>query len=74
LKNHWNGTLLSSVSKTLEWAKTMTWKGSNPSVHLLEKVYEEGIKLTKEAMKICERMIKRSENLAKWDITIPAPV
>jgi Rhodopirellula transposase. len=52
----------------------MTWKGSNPSVHLLEKVYEEGIKLTKEAMKICERMIKRSENLAKWDITIPAPV
>jgi Rhodopirellula transposase. len=74
LENHWNGTLLSSVSKTLEWAKTMTWKGSNPSVHLLEKVYEKGIKLTKEAMKICERMIKRSENLAKWDITIPAPV
>jgi len=28
LENHWSGTLLNSTEVTLEWAKTMTWKGS----------------------------------------------
>ena len=30
LENHWSGTLLNTLEITLEWAKTMTWKGLNP--------------------------------------------
>ncbi len=35
LENHWNGALLTSVNTALEWAKTMTWRGVAPIVHLL---------------------------------------
>jgi len=41
-----------------------------PRLHLVDKVYQKGVKLTKEAMKICEERIKRLENLPKWDVTI----
>ena len=70
LELHWNGTLLSSIGKAIEWARTMMWKGVRPVVHLLDKVYQKGVKLTKEAMKVYEEGIKRLENLPWWDVTI----
>jgi len=70
LDEHWNGKLLSSIEKTLEWAGTMTWNGVRPVVHLLDAVYQKGVKLTKEAMKIYEDRIERSETLPMWDVTI----
>ena len=70
LEMHWNGTLLSSVHNAIRWAETMTWNGAHPTVHLIDKVYQTGVKLTKDAMKICEERIKRLGNLPKWDVTI----
>lgn len=70
LEEHWNGTLLSSICKAIEWAGTMTWKGVHPVVYLLDKVYQKGVKLTKEAMSIYEERIERLENLPNWDVTI----
>nr|QNO49500.1 hypothetical protein FBKNMHLG_00019 [Methanosarcinales archaeon ANME-2c ERB4] len=70
LEMHWNGTLLSSVNKAIRWAETMTWNSMHPAVHLIDKVYQKGAKLTKEAMKICEERVKRLGNLPKWDVTI----
>jgi len=70
LEMHWNGTLLSSVDKTIRWAETMTWNSVHPAVHLIDKIYQKGVKLTKEAMKICEERVKRLGNLPKWDVTI----
>jgi len=70
LEMHWNGTLLSSVNKAIRWAETMTWNSVHPAVHLIDKIYQKGVKLTKEAMKICEERVKRLGNLPKWDVTI----
>ncbi len=70
LEEHWNGDILNSVDKALGWAKTMTWKGIRPVVHLCEEIYEKGIRLTKKEMKPYEERIKRSEKLPKWDVTI----
>nr|QNO46713.1 hypothetical protein EIOBDEGA_00001 [Methanosarcinales archaeon ANME-2c ERB4] len=74
LEMHWNGTLLSSVDKAIRWAETMTWNSVHPVVHLIDKVYQKGVKLTKEAMKICEERITRLGNLPKWDVTIEPAV
>ena len=46
LENHWNGTLLNSIATALQWAKTMTWRGVAPIVHLLDPVYETGVRLS----------------------------
>jgi len=54
LETHWNGTLLDSVDKTVKWTETMTWKGLHPVVHLLDRVYKKGMKLTGKMMKIYE--------------------
>jgi ribosome modulation factor len=70
LEEHWNGEILDSTSKAIEWAKTMTWKGIKPIVHLCQKVYENGIKLTDKEMKPYENRIIRSSLLPKWDVTI----
>jgi hypothetical protein len=48
----------------------MTWNGVHPDVYLVDKGYQKGVKLTKEAMKICDERIERLENVPKWDVTI----
>ncbi len=70
LEEHWNGEILDSVDKAIEWAKTMTWKGVIPIVHYCQKIYKSGIKLTKKEMKPYEDRIDRLSSLPQWDITI----
>ena len=70
LENHWNGTLLSTIATTSEWAKTMTWRGVRPTVHLWDRVYETGVKLTKAAFRPVAQRLERSKTLPKWSLVI----
>jgi transposase len=70
LENHWNGTLLNSVEITLEWAKSMTWKGLHPVVKLLESRYQKGIRVSKKIFKAIADRIDRHVTLAKYYMTI----
>jgi hypothetical protein len=58
------------VYKAIEWAKTMTWKGIQPVVYLMDEVYQHGVTLTKIEMEPYEMRIQRSKNLPKWDVSI----
>ena len=74
LENHWNGALLDSVEVVLDYARTMTWKGLNPTVELVTKTYQNGVKLTKDAMKKVERQLQRLPGLERWFVDIyPSP-
>jgi transposase len=70
LENHWNGTLLNSIATTLAWAKTMTWHGWAPIVHLLDRVYEIGVRWTKLAFRPIASRLERSASLPKWSVVI----
>jgi len=70
LETHWNGTLLNSIATAVQWASSMTWKGIHPVVHLVEKVYQKGIKASKDVVKQLEPRLKRSATLPKWDVII----
>lgn len=70
LEKHWNGDILNNIEITLKFAATMTWKGKNPVVDLVEKVYETGKTVKKKIMKLYEQMIDRSEQIGKWSVTI----
>jgi hypothetical protein len=71
LENHWNGALLNSVAAALKWAQTMTWRGVTPLIHLLDRTYNTGVRLTKRLFRpIAERLL-RSSTLPKWSLTIP---
>lgn len=48
----------------------MTWKEKNPFINVTNKIYETGIKVKKEIMKIYEGMLERAEHIGKWFITI----
>ena len=74
LEAHGNGTLLNSIRKAIEWTKTMTWKGVNPVVHLVKKVYNKGVTLTDDDMGAYEARIERSKTLPKWDVRIQPAV
>lgn len=71
LENHWNGSILDSVETTLNFAKTMTWKGRNPTVTLFDKIYEKGKRLTQKAMAKIEEQLERHNGLGKWFVDIP---
>ena len=74
LEMHWNGTLLDTVEKALGWAKTMTWKGTQPVVQLLERVYPTGVRLTQAALKPFAERVGRSKTLSRWSASIhPEP-
>ena len=74
LENHWNGTLLDSIDTVLAFARTMTWQGRPPIVHLVTATYETGVKLTKDAMQQVETQLQRLPALGKWFVDIVAPV
>lgn len=70
LEQHWNGAKLIDVETMLAWAKSMTWKGIKPIVHLSQSIYAKGISLSKRQMKIVEQSLRRNPELPKWDILI----
>jgi hypothetical protein len=70
LENHWNGTLLTSIDTALEWAKTMTWRGITPIVHLLDGVYETGVRLLPRVFRPIAARLERSISLPKWSLII----
>lgn len=74
LENHWNGSLLDTVTAVIETAKTMTWKGHPPTVSLVETTYPTGVKLTPQEMKVLETQVKRHDTLGKWFVTLSFPL
>ena len=70
LENHWNGALLTSIDTALDWARTMTWRGVRPLVHLIEGSYETGVRLSKSAFQPIATRLKRSDILPKWSVVI----
>jgi hypothetical protein len=70
LENHWSGTLLNTLETTLEWAKTMTWKGVSPVIKLMETTYQKGVKMSKKAFKAISHRIDRDAFLPKYYMTI----
>ena len=70
LEEHWNGTLLNTVDTVLQWARTMTWKGVPPVVELMDKVYENGVRLGKKAFRKFDDRLQRKESLPKYCVTI----
>jgi transposase len=70
LENHWNGTLLESVDTAIKWAETMTWRGVTPFVHLLDRLYETGIRITPRNFRPVAARLERSKSLPKWSVVI----
>jgi Rhodopirellula transposase DDE domain len=70
LEQHWSGSLLESVDTVLKFASTLTFKGKNPTVALINRIYHTGVKLTEEAMAEVEKQIQRLPNLKKWFVEI----
>ena len=58
------------MDKVIKWAGTMTWKGIKPVIHLSNRIYRRGLRLTKKEMKPYEQRIQRSDRLPKWNIII----
>lgn len=70
LERHWNGSLLDSVEAVLNFARTLTFRGKQPVVTLIETCYDNGVKLTAKAMAMLEEQIQRLPSLPKWFIKI----
>ena len=70
LERYWNGEILNTVDTVLKVASNMRFKGKNPSVHLSQKKYDRGIKLTKKELKPFASSFLRSSTLPLWDIVI----
>ena len=70
LENHWNGTLLASIETALDWTKTMTWRNVTPIVHLLDRIYDTGVRLSPRAFRPIAARLERSQSLPKWSLVI----
>jgi hypothetical protein len=74
LEQHWNGSLLDTVDTVRQFAQTMTWHGQRPVVHLVQKTYHTGVRLTQKAMAALEKRFARLPQLEKWFVRIaPLP-
>jgi len=71
LEQHWNGSLLDSIEAVLGLARTMTWKGKQPEVVLIETEYSKGVRLSPGEMEALESPVTRLPSLEKWFVEIP---
>lgn len=75
LEQHWNGSLLDSLSTVLALARTMTYRRLSPIVHHVQRTYTKGVKLTAKAMAALEARLEREPDLEKYFVRIaPLPV
>jgi len=70
LEQHWNGSLLDSLPTLLNFARSLTYKGKQPTVELVTKTYQTGVKLSQTLMAALERRLKRLAGLEKWFVDI----
>jgi hypothetical protein len=73
LENYWNGAILDSIEVAVKWAANMRWKGIAPTVHLVDKIYEKGVIVPVDKLKIFRCFWQPSKALPKWDVTIFPP-
>ena len=70
LENYWNGAILDSVEAVVQWATNMSWKGRTPTIHVVDTIYEKGLRPLPKELESYQLSWCRSETLPKWDITI----
>lgn len=69
-ENHINGDVMDTVETTLKFAESMTYNGKSPTVKLVEKIYETGVKVGKKAMEKYNEFVERMPSLEKWSMII----
>ena len=70
LEQHWNGSLLDSLTTVLALARTMTYKHLTPIVQHIQCTYTTGVKLTAKAMTALEARFEREPDLEKYFVRI----
>jgi len=70
LEQYWSGLILDTIPNTLRIAAQMTWKGINPVVQLLDKVYCKPEPISLRDFKELDDFLIRNPALPKWDIKI----
>ncbi|NEQ55171.1 MAG: hypothetical protein F6K11_34465 [Leptolyngbya sp. SIO3F4] len=70
MEQFWNGAILDSIDTVFQWTCNMAWKGFNPVVHLMDKVYERGITVDKDTLAPYRGDWHPSDTLPKWAITV----
>ena len=70
LEKHWNGSLLDSLDTVVNFAASFRFKQQAPTIQLVAKTYETGVKLTQRAMSLLERRFERLPSLEKWFVRI----
>lgn len=70
LENYWNGTLLTTVEKVLATTKQMTWRQIHPRVVLIDKIYEKGVKRSKNEMIEIKKRLTLNPIVPKWHVII----
>ncbi len=70
LENYWKPLILDSIDNTIKIAQQMTWKGMNPIVKFIDKIYPTGVAVDEEKFKELTPRIIRNPNLIKWDVCI----
>ena len=74
LEQHWNGSLLDSRETVLQFAHSMRYRGHQPIIQFVQKVYHTGVCLTQAAMAALEKRFVRLSTLPKWFVQIaPLP-
>lgn len=70
LEQHWNGSLLDNCETVLQFAQTMRYRGHQPIIQFVQKIYHTGVRLTQKAMAELEKRFVRLSTLSKYFVQI----
>lgn len=70
LEQHWNGSLLDSCEAALRFAQTLVFRGRQPVVQFVQRVYQTGVRLSQPEMARLETRFQRFPGLEKWFVRV----
>ena len=70
LENYWKPLILDTVDNVINIVGKMTWKGMNPIVSFIDKIYPLGVSLSVDDFNELQPFIQRNPRLLKWDVLI----
>jgi hypothetical protein len=73
LEVYWNGELLDSEAAVLGFAANRTYAQKHPAVYHLSETYRQGVRRTREEMRLLEARLLRHAELPKGSVTIAPP-
>jgi len=68
LEQYWSGEVLDTEKSVIKYAESMTYAGKHPTVSVVSKIYNKGVKVKKKIIEKIHAGLERTKGIEKYSV------